>query len=109
MPQAQTETSFYSLFQTFGTSIFRLRSTISNLIDRLEQAKTSLNTFIYNNINLAENRYYYARLCHPTIIVRKCYVQVHHFGGKDNYLYFVLKRPSIIFRMLTNGLFHQYH
>lgn len=42
-------------------------------------------------------------------IVCKCYVQVHHFGGKDNYLYFALKRPSIIFRMLTNGLFHQYH
>ena len=52
--------------------------------------------------------------CHPPhppppFIVCKCYVQVHHFGGKDNYLYFALKRPSIIFRMLTNGLFHQYH
>ena len=45
----------------------------------------------------------------PPFIVCKCYVQVHHFGGKDNYLYFALKRPSIIFRMLTNGLFHQYH
>lgn len=43
----------------------------------------------------------------PPFIVCKCYVQVHHFGGKDNYLYFVLKRPSII--LLTNGLFHQYH
>ena len=45
----------------------------------------------------------------PPFIVCKCYVQVHHFGGKDNYLYFAFKRPSIIFRMLTSGLFHQYH
>ena len=26
----------------------------------------------------------------PPFIVCKCYVQVHHFGGKDNYLYFAL-------------------